>query len=594
MTSPLTHLDEFAAVPAELIPALRGRGFEALTSVQCAVLEGELAGRDLRISSQTGSGKTVAIGLVLARELLTAADRGRPNQRAGGPMVLILTPTRELAAQVGAELRWLYAGVRGVRVDVVTGGTPPEPERRMLARGTSVLVGTPGRILDHLRSGALQVDRLAHVVLDEADQMFDLGFRDELDAIVAELPEKRCSHLVSATFPRAVSQLADRFQRNPVVLEGTRLGAAHEDIEHIAHRVAGRDLYSGLVNLLLTMPGELTLVFVRRRIDASELAERLTADGIAAAPFSGELAQTHRTRTLNAFRSRSIEVLVSTDVAARGIDVPELSVVVHVALPEDSANYTHRSGRTGRAGRKGRSVLLVPPSQQRRIERILNTANVQCSWRPLPAAKAIRRLQAERAQRELEAGLAALPAPAPQQLEFAQRILDGDSPLLAVAALAQLATPKPARAPIELRATAAPKDSSRPSTQDSFVRFRISYGKRAGATPDRVLAHICRRGRLDRRSIGAIRIDFASSTVEIASKVADAFEANTRSPDSRDAGVKILRQRPAHPNGFSNSRVDTKRPRDQRHPRKDTKGSAKRGSEPARRPVRAKSRHDPR
>ncbi|NNL65689.1 MAG: DEAD/DEAH box helicase, partial [Myxococcales bacterium] len=247
-----------ADVPEPLAGAMRRRGFETLTKVQSAVLAAASEGRDLRISSQTGSGKTVALGLALARHL----EEGVAGGKRRGPSVLVLVPTRELAMQVKDELSWLFAGQRGFSVEVVMGGASIGLERRALAKRPPVVVATPGRALDHIRKGVLVCDDVAHVILDEADHMLDMGFREELEAIVEQLPAERRSHLVSATLPKAVRKLADRFQRDPLHIEGTRLGAANQDIAHTAHIVGPRDSYGALVNLLLLNEGGRCLVFV--------------------------------------------------------------------------------------------------------------------------------------------------------------------------------------------------------------------------------------------------------------------------------------------------------------------------------------------
>jgi len=560
----------FAGIPAELSRVMQARGFSELTAVQRTVVDGDVSGADLRICSQTGSGKTVAMGLVLAPSLVALASAR--VDAALGPLALIIVPTRELAAQVAEELRWLYRELRGVRVGVVTGGTALDPEARMLARGVTVLVGTPGRLLDHLERGALCFRALENVVLDEADQMFDLGFREALESLVAALPEKRRSHLVSATFPQAVRRLADRFQHEPLLLEGSRRGAAHADIAHVAHPIPRDQLYAALVNLLLSAPDERTLVFVRRRTDANELAEKLVATGFDAAPFSGELPQAQRTRTLNAFRSGAIQILISTDVAARGIDVPDISTVIHVELPDDPAIYVHRSGRTGRAGRKGRSLLLVPHTYRRRLERILEAARIEPTWQPLPSAEELTRLHLERAHSELAAALAQGETPSEASLAFAERILAAEDPLEAVAALVTQATPRPVTAPMEIRAV---REEARqrhdPKRNPNYVRFGINYGTVNGATPQRVMAHVCRRGRIGKQDVGAIRIDAMRCSVEIARHVADAFEANTRKRDSRDAALRIVRLKGAPTQRTSDTR--TKPHKGQAHGRKPESAS---------------------
>ncbi|MCA8977406.1 MAG: DEAD/DEAH box helicase, partial [Planctomycetes bacterium] len=345
-----------AGAPAALLPALQRRGFAGLTAVQNAIVAADDGAADLRITSQTGSGKTVALGFSLLPGLDDDARRG--------PTTLVIAPTRELAMQVKEELGWLFADLPGVSCDVVTGGTNIMQERLRLRRRPAVLVGTPGRLLDHLREHALDVSRVRQLVLDEADQMLDLGFKDELDGILERLPADRRTHLVSATFPHAVLELADRFQRSPIRIEGSAQGSAHADIEHVAYRIGSREHYQALVNLLLLAGDERMLVFVRTREATTTLADNLAADGFASMPLNGDLAQTQRTRTLAAFRRGTIRTLVATDVAARGLDIADVTVVVHYDLPLDGATYVHRSGRTGRAGQKGQSVMLVPKSRE--------------------------------------------------------------------------------------------------------------------------------------------------------------------------------------------------------------------------------------
>jgi ATP-dependent RNA helicase DeaD len=438
--------DPLAGVPGPLASALRRRGFPGLTAVQQAVLEAACEGRDLRISSQTGSGKTVALGIALAGPLL--ARPGAPV----GPSALVVVPTRELVAQVREELGWLYAEVPGLRVEGIAGGSDLARERRRLAEKPAVVVGTPGRLLDHLRAGALDCARVADVVLDEADRMFDLGFRQELAAIVEALPAARRSHLVSATFPPPVRRLADRFQRDPLRIEGTRLGAAHEDILHVAHLVHPQEVYAALVNLLLMAEGGRCLVFVRRRIDTAAVAEQLAGDGFVALPLSGDLAQAQRTRTLAAFRHGSVPILVATDVAARGIDVAGIDAVIHLEPPADAEAYTHRAGRTGRAGRKGRSLLLVPTPAHRRVEQVLARARVRAAWAPAPTPGRVRRALEKRHRRRLRERLDAAAELGDAPRAHAEELLAGRDPIAVVAALVAAAQPPLPREPLPVAA----------------------------------------------------------------------------------------------------------------------------------------------
>jgi ATP-dependent RNA helicase DeaD len=577
--------DTFAGIAAPLQAALQKRGFTQLTAVQQAALVPGHAGRNLRISSQTGSGKTVALGLVLADALL--ADRAQRR----GPVVLIITPTRELAIQVRGELTWLYENVRHVDIEVVTGGIDIRGDFRRLKNKPRVLVATPGRLLDHMRSGAVDVSDVAHVVLDEADQMLDMGFRDDLEAIVGELPEGRRSHLVSATFPPAVRQLADRFQRDAVVIAGNAAGAAHADIETTVYRCD--ELYPALVNLLLLAQGRRCLVFVRRRVDAASLAEQLAGDGFSALPFSGDLAQAQRIRTLDAFRHGIVNTLISTDVAARGIDVPDIATVIHAELPNDVESFVHRSGRTGRAGRKGQSLLLMPRRAERRMQQLLRAAKVEANWSEVPSPDQVHKALRKRMRRDLHTKLDAAklePSWEGGELDYAAKLLADHDPQTLVSVLLRMAEPALAREPMPIQAPRnaprfddrreprperAPRGArnegsgrgdradrgeqrfdrpdrgdrnERPDHSDrgersdeTFVRFEINWGHRGGATPARLLAHLCRRGGVSARAIGALQIDRRNSQFEVASSAADAFASKAAVPDQRDPELKINR-----------------------------------------------------
>ena len=530
-------VDKLAGVPGLLAEAMRKRGFTELTSVQRAVLDAEFEGQDLRISSQTGSGKTVAIGLGLARHLTSQSSTGGRT----GPSVLILVPTRELAMQVRDELHWLYAGVRGLRTEVVMGGTSIMLERRALSRRPQIVVGTPGRTLDHMRSGALSCGDIVHVALDESDRMLDMGFREELEAILEQLPKERRTHLISATFPAGVRRLADRFQKNALHIEGTRLGAANADIEHTAHILDRRESYAALVNLLLLNEGARCLIFVERRVDATSLAAKLSGDGFPVQSFSGELPQAQRTRTIEAFRAGAIQTLVSTDVAARGIDVPDIELVIHVDPPGDADGYVHRSGRTGRAGRTGRSVMLVPPKLQRQIVRLLGAARIEAQWKPAPSAAKVRKQLRKRFRKQIHERLANDETLSQTQIDYAKGLLDGRDPAAVVALLLELAQPKSKRQPMNIREPRTTGATSANAADPGFVRFSINWGEKNGAAANRLLGHICRRGQVKSQLIGSIDIGHDSSTFDVDASVAARFEKLVRRRDARDPHLRIVR-----------------------------------------------------
>jgi ATP-dependent RNA helicase DeaD len=574
--------------------AIEERGFSDLTVVQRAVLSSDAAGRDLQISSQTGSGKTVALGLVLAPCVLEAASQ-KPGRQ---PLALVIAPTRELAVQVRGELAWLYAGVRGVEVECVTGGSSVMQEKRRLARGPRVVVGTPGRVLDHVRSGALDCSAIQQLVLDEADRMLDMGFREELEAILDATPAGRRTHLVSATFPAEIQRLARKYQTDPLAVQGTRLGAANEDIEHTGHLVRLHDRYAAIVNILLLAGDERTLIFVNTRAQASELAAQLAADGFAAAPISGELEQNQRTRTLEAFRNGVTTTLVATDVAARGLDIPDVAVVIHTDAPFDAESYTHRAGRTGRAGNKGRSVLLSTPMRQKKIEMLLSRAKVKLVWRDVPTAATVEKALAKRDRRRVREALEAAAEPTAAQISFAEKLLEGAEPAQVVARLVEMARDprhaaacqvepiapgvmklhsggpradwKDRPAPRALRGNAGTDDRRKPSRDERGERgddrraparagreerradargyqqadvFEMNYGLRAGATPQRVLAILCRRGDVSSREIGAIQIDTSHTSFEVAREASSHFQYCAGQPDERDPRLVIRRAR---------------------------------------------------
>jgi ATP-dependent RNA helicase DeaD len=384
-------------------------------------------------------------------------------------------------------------------------------------------------------------------VLDEADQMLDLGFRDELDAILGMLPAERRTHLMSATFPREVQALAEQYQQEAVLVEGTDLGVAHSDIAHVAHLVHPDDREDALINLLLMAQGERTLMFVRTRADAAELASRLTRAGFHSLALSGELDQRERNKTLELFRSGGITTMVATDVAARGLDIQDVGRVIHVDPPTDSDRLTHRSGRTGRAGRKGVSIVLVPPAAQLRMQELFRRAKIKASWCPVPGPKDVRRAMEARLCRELK--LIADDADSERFGPMADRLLSELDPRALVRALLarsqhggpceprEIIPLEPARPRYEKPKKRARRDQR--YAEEGFVRFRINWGEAEGADKGGLLNLVCRRGGVKGAQIGAIRIGPDESTVEVASAYASKFSKRASRPDTKDPTILI-------------------------------------------------------
>lgn len=421
----------FPALHPSLLRALAARNYTEPTPVQEAVLRPDAAGRDLLVSAQTGSGKTVAYGLVLGATLLGDAERlGRSQQ----PLALIVAPTRELALQVQRELEWLFADA-GARVVSCVGGMDIRREQRLLSQGAHVVVGTPGRLSDHLDQRCLDLSHIRSVVLDEADEMLDLGFREELETLLNATPSERRTLLFSATLPKAILGLAKRYQSNALRLALSSENEPHGDIEYRAFPIRPRDGEHAVVNSLRYFDAPGALVFCSTREAVRHLHANLQERGFSAVALSGELKQHERTNALQALRDGRARVCVATDVAARGLDMPDLGLVIHADLPQNRQALLHRSGRTGRAGRKGLSVILVPAPHRRTAERLLASAKVKAVWSPAPSADAIRARDEEKLVREIAA---MAEAPAEEDLAVGRTLLAERTPEQLAAVLVRL------------------------------------------------------------------------------------------------------------------------------------------------------------
>jgi ATP-dependent RNA helicase DeaD len=364
--------------------ALAAQGYDTLTPVQLAVLN-EDAGADLLVSAQTGSGKTVAFGLAIAPTLLGDERHFGPPER---PLGLVIAPTRELAMQVQREFDWLYAGA-GVVTASAVGGMDQRTERRALERGAHIVVGTPGRLRDHITRHALDLGAIRAIVLDEADEMLDLGFREDLEFILAAAPPERRTLLFSATLPPPIVKLASKYQRDAARIQATPTTTAHQDISIVMHPVAPREREHAVVNVLRFHEAQTALVFVAMRETVTRLHASLVERGFSAVALSGELSQNERNRALQAVRDGRARVLVCTDVAARGLDLPEVSLVVHGDVAENSTALTHRNGRTGGAGKKGTAVILATGQTRFSAERQLYSMGVKAHWTALPTPEQI-------------------------------------------------------------------------------------------------------------------------------------------------------------------------------------------------------------
>jgi ATP-dependent RNA helicase DeaD len=389
----------FAASHPSLLRAITQQGYSDPTPVQAAILQPETANRDLLVSAQTGSGKTIAYGLAIASTVLGEAERF--NSRAQ-PLALVVAPTRELAMQVHKELSWLFAHTQAALVSCV-GGMDIRQDQRALARGAHIVVGTPGRLCDHIDAGALKLGNLQAVVLDEADEMLDMGFRDELERILAAMPPERRTLLFSATIPKQIVALTKKYQKDALRIALSTRNEPHGDIQYRAIEIGPQDHEHAIVNVLRYFDVRGALAFCSTRDAVRHLHANLMERGFSAVSLSGELSQAERTRALHALRDGRARVCVATDVAARGLDLPDLGLVIHADLPQNAEVLVHRSGRTGRAGKKGLCVVLVPPQGRGRAERLFASARINATWGPPPSPEEIRARDQEKLVREIAA-----------------------------------------------------------------------------------------------------------------------------------------------------------------------------------------------
>ena len=534
----------FPQTPLPITRALVERKYDEPTPVQLAVLEAKAEGRDMVVSAQTGSGKTVAYGLAIAPTLLGELMQ---FDYESDPQALIVAPTRELALQVERELAWLYQ-YTGARIIACVGGMDPSRERRRLDQGAHIIVGTPGRLRDHLERGALKIGELKAVVLDEADEMLDLGFREDLEFILEATPKTRRTLMFSATMPKTIALMAKKYQRDALRIEAKGSERAHADIEYRAMRVAPNEVEHAVVNVLRLIEAPSAIVFCNTREHVRHLHATLSERGFAVVNLSGELSQSERNHALQALRDGRARVCVATDVAARGIDLPNLTLVIHADLPNDAETLQHRSGRTGRAGRKGVSVLLVPLSRRRKAEQMLQTAKVLPSWSGVPQADEIRRLDQQRMLQDPIITQAA----SEEELDLAKNVLAMKTPEEIAAALVRIYRARlPAAEDVfdpgpstnnDFRAAAPTRRNERDRDQGprNFTWFKLDIGRKDNADPKWLLPMICRRGKVTKPDIGAIKITDNETRFEISNEAAERFAAAMVIADTDDAAITLL------------------------------------------------------
>ncbi|RYH03608.1 DEAD/DEAH box helicase [Salipiger sp. IMCC34102] len=505
-----------------LAQALATQGYDSLTPVQEAVTDPDLAGRDLLVSAQTGSGKTVGFGLAIGPTILPEDGRFGP---AGRPLALIVAPTRELAMQVKRELTWLY-GPAGATLASCVGGMDVRDERRALDRGAHIVVATPGRLRDHITRGNIDLSDTRAVVLDEADEMLDLGFKEDLEFILGEAPETRRTLMFSATVPPMIERLAKDYQTDARRIVTATKESQHADIDYRALTVAQHDADNAIINLLRYYEAPNAIVFANTRAMVTRLTTRLSNRGFAVVALSGELSQTERSHALQAMRDGRARVCVATDVAARGIDLPNLELVIHAELPTNAEILLHRSGRTGRAGRKGVSAMIVPPKMNRRARNLLTWGKLDATWDTPPSADEILAKDEER----LLADEIWTTDFTEGETAFAARLLELHAPEKIAAAYLRLYQGRQS-APEDLAPAPAPGEGykgekpprERKETFGPSKWFKVNVGREQKAEARWLLPMLCKAGDITKKEIGAIRIQPEETYVEIAEAAVPGF-----------------------------------------------------------------------
>ncbi|MEF2146101.1 MAG: DEAD/DEAH box helicase [Desulfovibrionaceae bacterium] len=491
------------------LAALADKGFTEPTPIQARTIPLLLNGEtDIVGQAMTGTGKTAAFGLPIIE---------RAVQGAGHVQALILTPTRELAIQVAEEIASLRGGKR-VNVLPVYGGQSIHLQLGGLRRGADIVVGTPGRVLDHLQRGTLRLDRISFFVLDEADEMCNMGFVDDVRAIFEQAGPERRTLLFSATMPHEVLRIATEFMGEYEVVSVRPERDETPLTRQIFHEVPARDRFEALCRVIDAEPEFYGLVFCRTRMETDRIAEWLVERGHPAEPIHGDLSQARREEILAKFRKRRVNILVATDVAARGIDVPDLTHVVNFALPQNPEVYVHRVGRTGRAGKNGVALTLISPQEYRKLMHMASSLRLEIKKQPLPCVTDVIRAKKARILSEMDAVLATKPQVAYQ--EMALELLNTQDPELLLAAVLQRAfgaelDPRGYREVGNPRSTHDVGTARRGGSSSDRVVFKAAVGRQHGMTARKFVDYICQHAHIRPFKVQNVRIGGRQSTFTV-------------------------------------------------------------------------------
>ncbi|HWJ67471.1 MAG TPA: DEAD/DEAH box helicase [Nocardioides sp.] len=513
-----------------ILKSLKDVGYETPSAIQAQTIPHLLEGRDVMGLAQTGTGKTAAFALPIL-------DRLDTSQKT--PQALVLAPTRELALQVCEAFEKYAANMRGVSVLPVYGGQGYGVQLSALRRGVHIVVGTPGRIMDHLEKGTLDLTELRFLVLDEADEMLNMGFAEDVETILADTPAEKQVALFSATMPKQIKTLSTKYLNDPVSIAIERKTRTAENIRQRYLISSYPQKVDALTRILEVENFEGMIVFVRTKSETELLAEKLRARGYSAAAISGDVQQAQRERTVNQLKTGKLDILVATDVAARGLDVERISHVVNYDIPTDTEAYVHRIGRTGRAGRSGDAISFITPRERYLLKHIEKATRSTLEQMQLPSVDAVNETRLARFDDLITA---ALESP---QIEFFRDVVghyirEHDVPEADVAAALAIALqgdtplllePEPERAPRREyddredrrggdRPDRGPRDRG-PRTGGNFQAYKIQVGKRHRVEPRQIVGALANEGGLDRRDFGKITIRPDYSIVELPAQLSE-------------------------------------------------------------------------
>ena len=525
----MKSLEAFLALglSEETLKALSKKGFEEPTPVQKETIPLLMAGEvDVIAQAQTGTGKTAAFGLPLIERL---------TPRAGHIQALVLTPTRELAIQVAEEINALK-GKRKLEVAPIYGGQAFSEQFRRLKKGVDIVVGTPGRVIDHIGRGSLKVDRLAYMILDEADEMLNMGFLEDVETILESTPFEKRMLMFSATMPDRIRKLAERFMGEYKLVSVDQKQMTTDLTDQIYFEVNQADKFEALCRIIDIEPEFYGLVFLRTKVETEQVGNRLTDRGYHAEFLHGDISQAQRERILNKFRKKRINILAATDVAARGIDIQDLTHVINYSLPHDPESYVHRIGRTGRAGREGTAITFVTPAEYRKIGFIKRVARTDIRKEELPEVQDILRAKSDRIQGEI---LDVLEQDDYETFyEMAESLLDHRDPREILAATLKHAFKG------ELDESNYSEIRKIRVDRKGKARLFVAKGRADGMTIPKVLDLILSKVRMDSRDIRDVRIYEKFSFINVPFREAELILESFRSDRKKGKAPLVVKARP--------------------------------------------------